>query len=100
MKRTLMIAGSVVLAAGVYSEGDKYDPLFISNDLDVHGVDAIKRIKGVGNVIIFGERKYAMRLWLDPLKLAKRGLTASDVVNGLREQNVQVAAGANSSASS
>ena len=48
---------------------------------------------GVGNVIIFGERKFAMRLWLDPNKLAGRGLTAGDVVGALREQNVQVAAG-------
>ena len=55
--------------------------------------DAIKRVPGVGNVIIFGERKFAMRLWLDPDKLAGRGLTAGDVVNALREQNVQVAAG-------
>src|SRR5262249_52175493 len=50
--------------------------------------------KGVGNVIIFGERKYAMRLWLDPQKLAARALVASDVVSALQEQNVQVAAGA------
>ncbi len=55
--------------------------------------DAIKRVKGVGNVIIFGERKYSMRLWLDPVRLAARGLTASDVTAALREQNVQVAAG-------
>ena len=48
---------------------------------------------GVGDVIIFGERKYAMRLWLDPDRLAARELTAGDVVNALREQNVQVAAG-------
>jgi HAE1 family hydrophobic/amphiphilic exporter-1 len=86
-------SGSFVLAAGFYAEGDKYEPLFISNYLDVHVVDALKRIKGVGNVMIFGERKYAMRLWLDPLKLAKRGLSAQDVVSALREQNVQVAAG-------
>ncbi len=87
-------SGSFVIAAGFYSEGDKYDPLFISNYLDVNVVDALKRVPGVGNVIIFGERKYAMRLWLDPLKLAKRGLTAQDVISALSEQNVQVAAGA------
>ena len=87
-------SGSFVLAAGFYSEGDKYDRLFVSNYLDVHVVDALKRVRGVGNVIIFGERKYSMRLWLDPLRLAKRDLTASDVIAALREQNVQVAAGA------
>jgi hydrophobic/amphiphilic exporter-1 (mainly G- bacteria), HAE1 family len=86
-------SGSFVLAAGFYSEGNRYDTLFISNYLDVYVRDALKRVKGVGNVIIFGERKYSMRLWLDPVKLAARELTASDVTNALREQNVQVAAG-------
>src|SRR3954451_12850296 len=86
-------SGSFVLALGVYSEDQRYDPLFISNYLDVYVRDALKRVKGVGNVIIFGERKYAMRLWIDPVRLAKRALTAGDVVNALREQNVQVAAG-------
>jgi hydrophobic/amphiphilic exporter-1 (mainly G- bacteria), HAE1 family len=86
-------SGQFVLAAGVYSEDSRYDPLFISNYLDVYVRDALKRVKGVGNVIIFGERKYAMRLWIDPVRLAKRSLTAGDVVNALREQNVQVAAG-------
>ncbi len=55
--------------------------------------DGLKRVPGVANVIIFGERRFAMRLWLDPNRLAGRGLTASDVTNALREQNVQVAAG-------
>src|SRR5205085_11717361 len=50
--------------------------------------------RGVGDVFIFGERKYAMRLWLDPVRMATRQLTASDVVSALSEQNVQVAAGA------
>lgn len=86
-------SGAFVLAVGFYSEDNRYDPLFISNYLDLYVRDALKRVNGVGNVIIFGERKYAMRLWLDPAKLAKRGLTASDVTNALREQNVQVAAG-------
>src|SRR5688572_23961680 len=80
-------------AIGFYSDENRYDSLFISNYLDLYVRDAFKRVPGVGNVIIFGERKYAMRLWLDPSKLAGRGLTASDVVNALREQNVQVAAG-------
>ncbi len=85
--------GSFVLAAGFYAENNRYDSLFISNYLDVYVKDALKRVKGVGDVIIFGERKYSMRLWLDPVRLAARALTAQDVVNALREQNVQVAAG-------
>jgi HAE1 family hydrophobic/amphiphilic exporter-1 len=80
-------------AIGVYSPDNRYDALFLSNYVDLYIRDALKRVPGVGNVIIFGERKFAMRLWLDPDKLASRNLTASDVVNALREQNVQVAAG-------
>jgi HAE1 family hydrophobic/amphiphilic exporter-1 len=80
-------------AIGFYSENNQYDALFISNYVDRYVRDALKRVPGVGNVIIFGERRFAMRLWLDPSKLAGRGLTASDVTSALREQNVQVAAG-------
>ncbi len=79
---------------GFFSKGNRYSSQFISNYLDLYVRDAIKRVPGVGNVIIFGERKYAMRLWLDPARLAARGITAGDVVGALREQNLQVAAGA------
>jgi HAE1 family hydrophobic/amphiphilic exporter-1 len=79
---------------GFFSKDNRYSAQFISNFLDLYVRDAVKRVPGVGNVIIFGERKYAMRLWLDPGRLAARGVTAGDVVNALREQNVQVAAGA------
>jgi HAE1 family hydrophobic/amphiphilic exporter-1 len=82
-----------VFAAGFYSEHGEYSQLFISNYLDVYVKDAIKRIKGVGDVQIFGGRKYAMRIWLDPQKLAARQLTASDVTAALAEQNIEVAAG-------
>ncbi|HEV3419408.1 MAG TPA: multidrug efflux RND transporter permease subunit [Candidatus Acidoferrum sp.] len=82
-----------VFGAGVYSENGQYDSLFLSNYLDVYVRDSLKRVKGVGEVDIFGERKYAMRLWLDPTRLAQRGLTATTVLNALNEQNVQVAAG-------
>ena len=85
--------GSFVCAFGFYSDKGQYDNLFISNYLDIYVRDALKRVKGVGDVIIFGERKYSMRLWLDPVRLAARNLTASDVTSALREQNVQVAAG-------
>ncbi len=79
---------------GFFTRDNRYDAQFISNYVDRYVRDAVKRVPGVGDVIIFGERRYAMRLWLDPGKLAARGLTAGDVVNALREQNVQVAAGA------
>ncbi|HEX8926017.1 MAG TPA: efflux RND transporter permease subunit, partial [Terriglobales bacterium] len=84
---------SWVMAVGFYSPDNRYDTLFISNYLDVYVKDALKRVRGVGDVMIFGERKYAMRLWLDPVSMARRNLTANDVINALREQNVQVAAG-------
>jgi len=82
-----------VFAAAFYSDNNKYSGLFISNYVDVYVSDAIKRVPGVANVTIFGQREYSMRLWLDPSRLAARGLTATDVVSALREQNVQVAAG-------
>ena len=82
-----------VFGAGIYAEHGEYSNLFISNYLDVYIKDALKRVKGVGDVVIFGVGKYAMRVWLDPVKLAARQLTASDVVAALQEQNVEVPSG-------
>ncbi|MGA2351573.1 MAG: efflux RND transporter permease subunit [Terracidiphilus sp.] len=82
-----------VFGAGFYTRDGRYSPEFISNYLDVYVKDALKRVPGVGDVIIFGERKYAMRVWLDPERLASRNLTATDVVNALVEQNVEIPAG-------
>jgi HAE1 family hydrophobic/amphiphilic exporter-1 len=82
-----------VFGAGVYTENGQYDSLFLSNYMDVYVRDAIKRVPGVADALIFGERKYAMRLWLDPSKMAQRGLTATNILTALQEQNVQVAAG-------
>ncbi len=86
-------SNNFVLGVGMYADKGQYDALFISNYIDRFIKDDLQRVPGVGQVIIFGERKYAMRLWLDPDRLASRGLTAEDVVGALREQNVQVAAG-------
>ena len=85
--------GGFVFGAGVYAGEGQYDSLFLSNYLDVYVKDSVKRVKGVGDAIVFGERKYAMRLWLDPSKMAEHSLTATNVLNALQEQNVQVAAG-------
>ena len=82
-----------VLAGGFVSPDHSLSPAFISNYLDVYVSDALKRVPGVGNVVVFGARKYAMRIWLDPNKLAARGLTPLDVTNALAEQNVEVPAG-------
>ena len=86
-------ASGFVFAAGVYSDQEQYNGLFLSNYIDIYVKDAVKRVPGVGDAIIFGERKYAMRLWLDPARMAERGLSATNVLNALQEQNVQVAAG-------
>ena len=82
-----------VFGAGIYAEHGEYSNLFISNYLDVYIKDALKRVKGVGDVVVFGTGKYAMRVWLDPVKLAARQLTATDVVSALQEQNVEVPSG-------
>jgi hydrophobe/amphiphile efflux-1 (HAE1) family protein len=89
---------NILMALAFYSDQDEngkfaYDDLFISNYVDLYVLDEIKRIKGVGRSILVGERRYAMRIWLDPGKLAARGLSASDVVNAIQEQNIQVGAG-------
>jgi HAE1 family hydrophobic/amphiphilic exporter-1 len=87
------VSANFVLAAGAWAENDEYDTLFVSNYVDRFIKDELKRVPGVGDVFIFGERRYAMRLWLDPDRLASRNITADEVVAALREQNVQVAAG-------
>jgi HAE1 family hydrophobic/amphiphilic exporter-1 len=84
---------AIVVAAGFYSADGSLSNVFISNYLDLYVRDELKRIPGMADVRLFGERKYAMRLWLDPVRLAVRGLTASDVVAALREQNAIIAAG-------
>jgi HAE1 family hydrophobic/amphiphilic exporter-1 len=87
-------AGTFVMAYGFSSTNAKYDTLFLSNYVNLNIVDALKRIPGVSNINVFGQRKYAMRLWIDPKRLADYGLSNDDVVAALNQQNVQVAAGA------
>ncbi|MGP8258870.1 MAG: efflux RND transporter permease subunit [Acidobacteriaceae bacterium] len=82
-----------VLMAGFISPDHSLSPDFIQNYLDVYVADALKRVPGVGNVVSFGGANYAMRIWLDPAKLAVRGLTPLDVTNALADQNVEVPAG-------
>ncbi|AJD47233.1 RND transporter, HAE1 family protein [Isoalcanivorax pacificus W11-5] len=75
------------------SPGGEYDTLYLRNYARLHVKDVLARIQGVGDAQVFGGGDYAMRLWLDPDKVAARGLTASDVVRSVREQNIQVSAG-------
>ena len=83
----------LTLVVNLLSPDGSRDALFLSNYALINVLDALKRVPGVGDVGIFGERRYAMRIWLDPERLAKLGLTAADVVAAVREQNVQIAAG-------
>ncbi|GEN11734.1 hydrophobic/amphiphilic exporter-1, HAE1 family [Myxococcus fulvus] len=86
-------SSQILLSVALYSPDDRYDAKFLSNYADVNLKDAIKRVRGVGDVRIFGERKFSMRVWLDPTELARRKLTPLDVTRALQEQNLQVAAG-------
>lgn len=86
-------APDILMVVHMLSPGDRYDPLYVSNYAMLNVRDELARLPGIANVIIGGEGEYAMRVWLDPEKVASRGMTASDVVAAIREQNVQVAAG-------
>ncbi len=75
------------------SPDDRYDMLYLSNYAALNVKDELARLEGVGDVQLFGLGNYSLRVWLDPNKVASRNLTAADVVNAIREQNRQVAAG-------
>ena len=85
--------GTFVMAIGVTSDNPAVDDIYMTNYLENDVVNDLKRIQGVSDVQVFGERKYAMRLWVDPKRLADNGLTAGAVTTALSDQNVQVAAG-------
>jgi multidrug efflux pump len=85
---------SVLLVINLLSPDRRYDSVYMSNFATIQLKDELLRINGVGDIIMLGQRDYSMRLWLDPYKLATRGLTASDVISAIQNQNVQVAAGA------
>lgn len=83
----------ILMVVHLISPDKRYDPLYISNFAALQVRDTIARLTGVGDVVVWGAGEYAMRIWLDPAEVAARGLTASDVIAAIREQNVQVAAG-------
>ncbi len=84
---------SILLCVNLISPDDRYDQLYLSNFATIQVKDTLARINGVGDVTMLGARDYSMRVWLDPDKLASRNLSATDALNALQEQNVQVAAG-------
>ncbi len=83
----------LMMVIHMLSPDDTYDQLYVSNYARSRVRDILLRLDGVGDVLIFGEREYSLRIWLDPEKLSAYGMTAGDVVEALREQNVQVSGG-------
>ena len=87
------VASDYVIVPHLYSPDGSRDQLYLSNYATLHIKDAIARLDGVGDVQTFGARDYAMRIWLDPDKVASHNLTGGDVVAALRAQNAEVSAG-------
>lgn len=85
---------NLLLAVNLVSPNGTYDSVFLGNYADIHINDALLRIPGVATIINFGLRQYAIRIWLDPTKMANMGITGTDVAAAVREQNQQAAAGA------
>ncbi|RUM95624.1 efflux RND transporter permease subunit, partial [Pseudaminobacter arsenicus] len=83
----------LMMVVHMLSPDDTYDQLYVSNYARSRVRDVLLRLDGGGDLIIFGEREYSLRIWLDPEKLSALGMTASDVVQALRDQNVQVSGG-------
>src|SRR5499427_7808123 len=83
----------LTMVVHLFSPNDRYDEVYLRNYATLQVKDVLARIPGAGDVQVFGSGDYAMRVWLDPNKVAAKNLTASDVVAAIREQNVQVAGG-------
>jgi multidrug efflux pump len=83
----------LTMVVHLVSPDGRYDEMYLRNYAVIHVHDVLARIQGMGDVRLFGSGDYAMRVWIDPRKLAARNLTASDIVKAIREQNRQVAAG-------
>jgi multidrug efflux pump len=90
---TIKSSPNFIMVVHLVSPNDRYDITYLRNYGVLNVKDRLARIPGIGDVQIFGAGDYSMRIWLDPQKVAERGLTASDVVNEIRAQNVQAAAG-------
>lgn len=84
---------NLTMVVHLRSPNGTYDTTYLRNYAVLHIKDELARIPGVGDTLIFGAGDYAMRIWLDPSKVAARGLTPGDVVNAIRNQNIQVSAG-------
>ncbi|TWB09714.1 multidrug efflux pump [Nitrospirillum amazonense] len=90
---TIKSSPTLTMVVHLISPNDRYDMTYLRNYAVLNVKDRLERIQGVGQVQVWGSGDYSMRVWLDPQKVAQRNLTAEDVVNAIRDQNVQVAAG-------
>ncbi|WP_395751084.1 efflux RND transporter permease subunit [Prosthecobacter sp.] len=90
---TVKSSPNMTLVVHLLSPNERYDEIYLRNYATLNVKDELTRLSGVGQVNIFGGGDYAMRVWIDPDKAAARGLTSGDIVNAIREQNIQVAAG-------
>lgn len=90
---TEKVSSALILIISLYSPDKRYNDLFLTNYVTINIKDALSRIRGVGNIALYPSKDYSMRLWLDADKLRARDLAVDDVVQALRQQNVQVAAG-------
>ncbi|MGN6385779.1 MAG: multidrug efflux RND transporter permease subunit, partial [Verrucomicrobiota bacterium] len=90
---TFKSSPDLTMVVHLFSPDERYDEVYLRNYAVLQVKDELARINGVGQIQVFGSGDYSMRIWLDPDKVAARGMTASDAVNAIREQNVQVAAG-------
>ena len=90
---TVKSSPNFLMVVNLYSPDGRYDPVYLRNYAVLQVKDALARLPGVGQVFMFGAGDYAMRVWLDPGKVARLGLSAADVIASIREQNLQVAAG-------
>jgi multidrug efflux pump len=90
---TVKSSPDLTMVVHLLSKDDRYDMLYLRNYATLNVKDQLAKIEGIGSVQLFGSGDYAMRIWLNPQKIAELGLSADDVVNAVRRQNVQVAAG-------
>jgi len=90
---TIKSSPDLTMVVHLFSPDGRYDDVYLRNYAVLQVKDELARIQGVGQIQVFGSGDYSMRVWLDPNKVAARNMTASDVVNAIREQNIQVAAG-------
>ena len=84
---------TMLAVVSLYSENGTYDNVFMGNYADIHLYDELQRVPGVGSITIFGLKEYAMRIWLDPLKMSSMGITSEEVASAIKSQNVQIVAG-------